>query len=928
MKKWILFVLLPLLGEGCLAQKTTDLFRHGKLENGLTYYVRHADAQRGRADFYLVQNVGALLEEDNQNGLAHFLEHMAFNGSRSFKEGIPRFLERRGIKRFNAETGQDETVYYINSVPTKEKLLVDSCLLVLKDWSGFLLLDPKEIDKERGVIFEERRSRRDVNARLKEQTDPYVFNGSRYATRNVIGTVEVLENFTPAELRAYYHDFYRPDLQAVIVIGDVDPVRIEREIFRLFGPIPKRIDPKPRPIFEIPDNTEPLYMKAFDKELTASEMVLSRRIRKTPPASLKEMMKYNLIEKFYNDIVVEQLDAYINTQNPLFLLTSVDYGRLVRNYSRWKIYLQAYPRKERQALKQLMEEIERIHRFSLTDKELKKQIDAYLPGLEETEKNKDKLPNAAYVAIYQNNFLEGNPVTSVEEDIALSREILSELTAKDLQDWVASWYTDDRNWVFVMQGNDPAYDFPGKDEIRQIIQDARKADVKPLDFEVKAVPLMDFEVKGGEIVKEKKIKKLDAEEWTLSNGCKVYYKFSDTDGPKVSLMGESPGGESLIPAEDLPSASALSSLLMRSGLYKHDVRMMRAILKGHQIRPDIHLGETSEGVSGYCDNNEAEMLFQIVYLLFEKPRFNRDDFDKFVYLSKMDYENAPRTVNDTINEAMTRLRVKDSPRLWKRNDQYYDAMDFDKMVAIYHDRFQDASDFRFYLTGNIGREEARKLVKQYLGALPSVYRKEQPVKYDLRKSGSMRETIEAHIPDDKYIVNIEYTNKLKLKPGEELCLDIIREILSSRYREIIREDEGGAYGVNVDVSYLSYPKPSQFLGIGFQTNTAKGDRMRSIVHEQIQRLVSEGADDEEVEDVVMMMKKGRARMLKNRGNAHWMEALRYYVNTGKDIDAPVYFEKPIEKIDAKEVQAVAKKFFDTAECVDIVIKSKTNEVIL
>lgn len=189
----------------------------------------------------------------------------------------------------------------------------------------------------------------------------------------------------------------------------------------------------------------------------------------------------------------------------------------------------------------MMEEIERIHRFSLTDKELKRQIDAYLPGLEETEKNKDKLPNAAYVTIYQNNFLEGNPISSVEEDISLSREILSELTAKDLQDWVASWYTDDRNWVFVMRGNDPAYDFPSKDEVKQIMENARKADIKPLDFEVTAVPLLDFEVKGGEIVKEKKIKKLDAEEWTLSNGCKVYYKFSDTDGPKVSLMGESPG---------------------------------------------------------------------------------------------------------------------------------------------------------------------------------------------------------------------------------------------------------------------------------------------------------------------------------------------------------------------------------------------------
>ena len=921
MKRVFLWMLLFLSGNYAFAQDTTDVFRHGKLKNGLTYYVRHTEASPGRADFYLVQNVGALLEEDNQNGLAHFLEHMAFNGSRNFKEGIPRFLERRGIKQFNAQTGYDETIYHVNSVPTKDKLLVDSCLLVLKDWSGFLLLDPKEIDKERGVIFEERRSRRDVNTRIQEQVNPFLFNGSRYATRNIIGTVEVLENFTPAELRAYYHDYYRPDLQAVIVIGDVDPAGIEKEIHRLFDPIPERVSPKPRPVFEIPDNTEPFYTKVFDKEIALPAVTLFRRIRRTPPASLKEMMKSNLIERFYNRIVGEQLKIYINTQNPVLLSAAAGYSRLVRNYSRSRISIQAFPGKERQGLKQLIEEIERIHRFSLTDKELKKQIDNYLKGLDETERNRDKLSNAVYVSIYQNHFLEGNPITSVEEDIALSRVILSELTVKDLQDWVASWYTDDKNWVFVMQASKPDYDFPDKDEIWQIIQDARTADVKPLHVEVTAVPLMDFEVKGGEIVKEKKIKKLDAEEWTLSNGSKVYYKFTDTDGPKVSLMGESPGGKSLIAAEDLPSVFALSSVAMTSGLYKHDMRMMQAILKGHRIYPEVHLGESAEGISGYCDNNETEMLFQIIYLLFEKPRFDRDDFDKFVYMNKLQLASASETLNDTLNDTMTKLRVKNSPRMWKRGNPYYDAMNYDKMVAIYHDRFQDASDFRFYLTGNIGREEAQKLVKQYLGAIPSIYRKEHSVDHDLRKNGSMTETIEANIPDHKYIVNIEYNNKLKLKPGEELCLDIIREILSNRYREIIREDEGGAYGVEVSMSYLSYPKPYQFVGVNFQTNIEKGDRMRAIVHEQIQRLINEGTSEEEVEDVLMMMKKGRAKMLKNRGNAHWMEALRYYVNTGKDIDSPVYFEKPLEKIDAQKVRAVAKKFFDTAECADIVIKS-------
>lgn len=727
MKNILLLIIISIQIPRLLhAQDSPSIFRHGKLENGLTYYVRHTNLQPGKADFYLVQNVGALMEDDNQNGLAHFLEHMAFNGSESFKEGIPNFLKRHGVTQFNAHTGQDETVYYMTNVPTNNKELVDSCIIVMKDWSGFLLLKPDEIDKERGVIQEERRMRRNLGTRLKEQTDAHVYNHSKYATHDIIGSEEILKNFTPEELRAYYNDFYRPDLQAVIVVGDVDAAKIEAEIQRLFNPIPKRVNPKPRLVYEIQDNAFPLYAKAFDKEMTEASMTLLKRVKQNPPASLKEMMKQNLINRFYNQIMEKYLRKYVETQNPSFLETMVGFGGLVRNYDRWNIYIQAYPHKERQALKELMEEIERIHQYAINDKEVKEQVNAYLSGLDETEKNKDKFPNEVYVQMYQNNFLEGKPLTSIEEDIALSREILSGLTTKDVQDWIASWNSDSKNWVFIMQGNDPDYDFPTQEEILNIIQEARHKKLSSHAEEVKAVPLIDFEIKSGSIVKTKKIKMLDAEEWTLSNGCKVYYKFSDQDGMKVSLLGESAGGQSLLPVEDLPSATALSTLIMYSGLYKHNTEMMQAILKGHHIMPNITLGETFEGVSGVCDNNETEMLFQIIYLFFEHPRFDRNDFDKYVYMNKLQVENTPRTVNDTISEQMQQLRVKESPRLWKADSKFYDAMNYDKMVAIYKDRFQDASDFTFYLTGNIQREEAQALVAKYLGAIPLLTGKRKP----------------------------------------------------------------------------------------------------------------------------------------------------------------------------------------------------------
>lgn len=922
MIKLITLFTLIWISSGLFAQDSTGVFLHGKLGNGLTYYIRHTDMQPGYADFYLVQNVGALMEEDNQNGLAHFLEHMAFNGSESFAEGIPHFLNRRGVREFNARTGQDETVYYMSQVPTEDAGLVDSCILVMRDWSGFLLLDPKEIDKERGVIFEERRQRRDLAARLREQTDPYVYNHSKYATHNVIGTVEVLGTFTPEELRAYYRDFYRPDLQAVIIIGDVDAQQVLAGVERWFAPIPKRVAPKPRLVYEIPENETPLYGKAIDKAVGENSVTLIKRIRQKSFTSVKEMMKNNILNLFYNNIVGKQLKAYINTQDPAFYGAMVDYGNLVRNYDSRTIHLKAFPGREREALKQLLEEVERIHRFALDEKAVQDEIEAYLPGLAETEQYKDKLSNEVYVQIYQNNFLLGKPITHVDEDITLSREILSELKAKDLQDWVAAWDAGDKNWVFVMQGNDPEYDFPTQQEITAMMREVREADLQPLDFRVKKVPLMDFEVEGGQIVREKKLKPIGAEEWTLSNGCRVYYKFSDTDGVRVSLLGESPGGTSLLPAEDLPSAHALSDLIMRSGLYKHDMRTMEEILRGHRMNINVSLGDEYEGVSGVCDNADAEMMFQVLYLFLEEPRFTREDFDKYVFLKKMEWENTPRTVNDTINEAIRGLRMKESPRQWKVDEHFYDAMSFDKMVAIYRDRFRDASDFCFYLAGNISREEAQKLVVRYLGALPSVYRTEKAVKYDLEKKGSMKETIEANLSDGKYIVNIEFQNHLKLKPAENLCLDMIEMVLSERYRELIREEEGGAYGVNVKASYSEGPDYAQFLGVNFQSSVEKGERMRAIVHEQIQKLIDEGVSDIDVEDMVLMMKKGRASFLKNRGNGHWMEAMRTYAGTGRNIDDPAGFEKVIDKIDGKAVQALARKFFATAHCMDLVVKSK------
>lgn len=919
MKIVFLFIFLFLESVTLTARDTTE-YRHGRLDNGLTYYIRHTELQKGKADFYLVQNVGAMMEEDNQNGLAHFLEHMAFNGTENFPKGIQAFLKSRGVTQFNAYTGQDETVYHINRVPTNSNSLVDSCILILRDWSGFLLLDPVEIDKERGVILEERRLRQNVGSRLHDQTDRYIFNGSKYAVHNTIGLEEVIKNFTPAELRAYYTDFYRPDQQAVIIVGDIDAGRVEREVMRLFNPIPKRVNPKPRVVYEIPENTVPIYCKAFDKELPGNSILLIKRHRLAPPASLDEMMRNNLLSKFYSDIVRKYLSRYINDESPDFMETMVSVRKLVRNYQSLNIMVNPYPGKDREALQQLLEELERIRRFAFTPQELQEQISRYLEGLDETEKAQAHLSNDVYVQLYQNNFLEGNPVTTITEDIALSRKILAAMTVQDMQRWMSRW-EGDANWVFVMQGNDPGYDFPTAEEISGILKDVRAKELTPKDNTLKVVPLLDFDVNGGKIVKESHLKKFGAEKWILSNGVTVYFKQVKLEKGVISLTGESPGGRSLLAVEDLPSAAALDRLMLRTGIYKHDARMFEEIMKNHKVSLNLRLGAATEDVRCGCDSTDVEMMFQLVYLALAHPRFDREDFEKFVYQSKMEYERTPKTVMDSVGEAVRKLRLTESPRRWKEDDRFFDAMDYDEMVAVFKDRFGDASDFTFYLTGDISREEAFRLAGQYLGALPASGRKEKAVNYDFLRRGSFKEDIVADLPDEKYLVNIEFHNYRRLNQMEQLALDMLQRILKDRYMAEIREEHGGAYGIDVTSSYMEQGEPHVSLGVYFQSSLDKGPMMRDLVHSQIRTVIDKGVEQEEMDDLILLLKKSVSGDSGPGGNSYWTNVLYSYVTKGKDMTrANEELKKIADRIGVKDVQALARKFFPTADCFDFVIR--------
>ena len=896
-------------------------FRHGRLDNGLTYYIRATGASAGKADFYLVQNVGALMEEEHQNGLAHVLEHMAFHATEHFPEGVPAFLKRRGIQDLNAYTGADETVYHIDGVPTTDGGLVDSCLLILHDWSGFLQLRADEMEIERKVILEERRQGMDLSQRMLSQLNAYLYNHSKYATHDVIGTPEVLNHFTADEVRAYYHDFYRPDQQAVIVLGDIDPDAVEAGVKRLFAGIPKRVNAKPRVTYAIPDNEEPQYCRLIDEDIPQNAVVLMKRFRKPEFRTLGEQVKDQLCREFYNQIVGERLNDFIQEEDALFLSAQAGVHDVVRHYEGQNIAITPLPGMEKEAVRQVLEQLERIHRYAITDQKLKELTDNYRLGLKQSAAMLRRMPNSVYLKVYQDHFLLGYPLAEVAEKLDAAWHLLDSIDSRAVHAWLDRWNAGDLNRIYAVQGNNPDYPFPDSETLTRLLREARQSSPAPY---VQAVAdtlpsLMDFTPVAGRIVKTKRLKGPGAEEWTLSNGAKVYYKHNDYESGAFNLLAGSPGGRSLLPAEDLPSADALNTLFLQYGLYKYPARLLNAIMRGHNIDINIDLGERSESISCSSTRDDAEIAFQFFHLTVVHPRFSRPDFDKYVRANKIQRTYAKPTTDDSIASVMQELHTLPSPRIRKTDTAYYAAMDYDRMVEIYDERFRNAADFAFYLVGDLPREEARRLVELYIASLPARNVRETPVHHRYASTASATRDIRLGLPEEKYMVSIEYKNHLKTKASDKICFHVLQKHFDNLFRQIIREDEGGSYGVQLHTEAEDYPFYDQTFAVQFESSQAKGPRMRQIVHDQIRQFIEEGISEDDAEYYLLVLKQEHQKAFAEKNVAYWTENLQFYNRTHTQLDDPRYFDGIIDQIRAKDIVAFARKFFDTAQCIDVVI---------
>ncbi|MBN2773665.1 MAG: insulinase family protein, partial [Prolixibacteraceae bacterium] len=857
--------------------------RIGKLDNGMTYYIRHNEEPKERASFYIIQNAGALLEEDNQNGLAHFLEHMAFNGTEHFPgKGIINTLEKHGVafgRNINAYTAYNETIYNLSDVPVIDSGLVDTCLLVLNDWSNYLLLTPEEIDAERGVITEEWRTRRDAGFRMRSKYFPVLLKGSKFAVRDIIGDINVIKNFQYETLRQFYHDWYRTDLQAIVIVGDIDVDKIEARVKELFSKIPPVENEQERPFFEIPEHIETRYVLATDEE--ASQYSIAIYIKHKAEANENKNLNYireMYIQNLYNAMMSQRITELLQKGDPPFVVGSIGFGDLLRGYDMAYINATAKPNEEDKALKAIYSEAIRLKRFGFTQSELDRAKLNLLTSLESFYKQRDKISNDQYIAGIQDHFLTNEPLTSAEFDWELGQQALQSIILDEVSEKAKEWITD-KNRVIIITGpeGDNVKHLTEK-EAFNILNEVENSEIEPYKDMEQVSSLIDETLSRAEIIATRKLEKLDAVEWTLANKARVIFRHADFEKDNILLVAYSPGGSSVYENDKVASVALFSPFINSFGVGNFDAISLNKILTGKKVSLNVGLSGLNESVSGSSTPNDFETLMQLLYLQFEHPRFDKEAYDALAarykaYLTNME-NNPDKIMSDSISLILTNY----SPRTIIINQEIIDKMSFSQIEEMYNDRFIDAGDFTFFIVGNIDVDTARQMAQKYIGSIKDNPREEDWIDRKVRgPEGKTEKQIAIPLQTEKATIFIHFNKNMAYSPVSNLELTVVQEILKLRYTEEIREKEGGAYGIGVSGSSDHFPVEEKSLQISFDTDPEKAVKLKSIVFSEIDKIKNNGSTQEDLDKVVTNLKKDREQSRQH--NNYWMGVIqRYYLH--------------------------------------------------
>ncbi len=880
----------------------------GRLDNGLTYYIRSNQKPEKRAELRLVVNAGSVLENNDQQGLAHFMEHMAFNGTANFqKQEIINFMESAGMRfgsHLNAYTSFDETVFML-TVPTDRDSLVETGFRILADWAGKISLEEEEIDKERGVIREEWRQGRGANARIRDKEFPIMFRGSKYAERLPIGQIAVIDTFHYETLRNFYRTWYRPDLMAVIAVGDFDETKIKNLIDKYFSEIDSRPNALARTLSPVPDHEETFYSIQSDPEYTRT---IVRVLYKLPLGEKGYVDNYRqkMVEDLYNGLLNKRLDELTKSATPPFLRAFSQKGSLVRSKDSYYIGAIVKDNGAEKGLEAILTEIRRVQRFGFTESELRRLKTQTMRNMERAYRERDNIYSEDLADECKRNFLENEPAPGIEYEYELYKKYLPGLTLDEINALSKKWITDRSRVILVAAPERAGLKNPTEAELAAIFNVVEQKPVEPYIDQAADRDLVATLPPPGQIVSESHIDSLGVTELVLNNGVRVIVKPTDFQNDEVLVTAFSPGGTSLVPDSNYIAAISAVPIISESGLGEFNKIDLNKKLTGKVVTVQPFLTELTENLKASASPQDLETMFQLIYLYFTASRADSSAY--LSYLERMKDFLANRTADpttifsDTINVTLAQHHFRARP--W--SVPMLKEMGLQKSEAIFKDRFADASDFTFFLVGNVSIDSVKQQVRQYLATLPNKKRNESWRDIGMRTpAGIVKKEVRRGLEKQSY-VQITFSGPFVFNRQNRFELMSVADILRIRLREQIREEKGGTYGVGVGQSTKQYPVPEYRLTIQFGCNPERVDELIATVFREIERLKNEPVDAEDLNKIKEIDLRTYETNLKE--NDYWLETLYYYYLNHEDPGEILRYPKVVKALSEEALQAAAKRY--------------------
>ena len=886
----------------------------GKLENGLTYYIHHNDKPAQRAEFYLATDVGAFQEEDDQDGLAHFLEHMCFNGTKNFPDKkLLDWLQSIGAefgRNINASTGFEQTQYMLNNIPIVRESIIDSCLLVLHDYSHFVNCDQEEIDAERGVILEERRTRRDAGWRLFEKSLPYYYGDTPYARRTLIGGEEQLKTFKRESLVNFYRKWYNPDMQAVIVVGDFDVDMMEQKIKTIFSDIPAPEVPTQKIEYKLPHNAEPLVGILTDPEAQSYGVEVIWKTEPLPKQFMNTDMAYmnNIVKAYIRLIMSERFSDISSKPDSPFLGANFAIGGLC-NTSDAVFGNVAF--KDGQAIPAFtayMTELEKMKRFGFTEGEVKRATDNLLSSYEKAVEAASTRKNADLVRPLLNNFYDNKPYMEPETELMIGKQICSMMNAPMLSQVAAQIIPADNLIILYTGPEKEGVVNPTEQELRDVLKTVAEADIKANIEDVVNEPLISEDLKGSPVKKAKEGIH-GSTVWTLKNGLKVIVLPTDHKKDQVIFTLEKDGGKNNIPAEDLTSFedNIWKLYLSNTGVSKFSGTTLPKLLAGKRVAASPYISGYSHGIKGQSAPKDIETAFQLAYLYYADPRFDENEFKVGIQQIEAVFPNIKNTPDFIYGVELDKILYDKNPRVVELNDETIAKANLKTIERNYRSLFSGVNGATLTIVGNVDLDTLKPLVEKYFGSLAkgkkSAVNKKEIISF---AKGNVNKTLELEMETPKSSVLQFYSAYMPIDTKTNVTLSIAKYILDMIYTKEIREKEGGTYGVGVAMAGHRSPQKRALIQVQFDTNPEQAEKLCGIAKDHLYKFVENGPTAEELAMAVENLKKNipESRI----SNNYWLNVLSTWDEHGIDYDTK--YEAAVNSVTAEDVKAVLKAILD------------------